>query len=101
MEGTSSSGGLEIGISCFTGPHLGTGGQKHTHDVEGSGLISMEITGVKIFNKNRRNFISIQAGGTCHALGVGEAMRDKQIIGLVRQRVFDGVAGGGGRKRQN
>jgi hypothetical protein len=31
MEGTSSSGGLEIGISCFTGPHLGTGGQKHTH----------------------------------------------------------------------
>jgi hypothetical protein len=31
MEGTSLSGGLEIGISCFTGPHLGTGGQKHTH----------------------------------------------------------------------
>jgi hypothetical protein len=31
MEGMSSSGGLEIGISCFTGPHLGTGGQKHTH----------------------------------------------------------------------
>jgi hypothetical protein len=30
MEGTSSSGRLEIGISCFTGPHLGTGGQKHT-----------------------------------------------------------------------
>jgi hypothetical protein len=31
MEGMSSSGGLEIGISCFTGPHFGTGGQKHTH----------------------------------------------------------------------
>ena len=31
MEGMSSSGRLEIGISCFTGPHLGTGGQKHTH----------------------------------------------------------------------
>ncbi len=28
---TPSSGELEIGISCFTGPHLGTGGQKHTH----------------------------------------------------------------------
>ncbi len=31
MEGMSSSGGLEIGISCFTGPHFGTRGQKHTH----------------------------------------------------------------------
>jgi hypothetical protein len=31
MEGMSSSGGLEIGISCLTGPHFGTGGQKHTH----------------------------------------------------------------------
>jgi hypothetical protein len=31
MEGMSSSGGLEIGISCFTEPHFGTGGQKHTH----------------------------------------------------------------------
>jgi hypothetical protein len=31
MEGMSSSGGLEIGISCYTGPHFGTGGQKHTH----------------------------------------------------------------------
>jgi hypothetical protein len=31
MEGMSSSGGLEIDISCFTGPHFGTGGQKHTH----------------------------------------------------------------------
>jgi hypothetical protein len=32
MEGMSSSGGLEIGISCLTGPHFGTGGQKHTSD---------------------------------------------------------------------
>ncbi len=31
MEGMSSSGGLEIGISCLTGPHFETGGQKHTH----------------------------------------------------------------------
>jgi hypothetical protein len=31
MEGMSSSGGLDIGISCFTEPHFGTGGQKHTH----------------------------------------------------------------------
>jgi hypothetical protein len=30
----SSSGGLEIGISCFTEPHFGTGGQKHTHTHE-------------------------------------------------------------------
>ncbi len=36
MEGMSSSGGLEIGISCFTEPHFGTVGQKHTH------LISIE-----------------------------------------------------------
>ncbi len=27
----SSSGGLEIGISCITVPHFVTGGQKHTH----------------------------------------------------------------------
>jgi hypothetical protein len=31
MEGMSSSGGLEIGISCITVPHFVTGGQKHTH----------------------------------------------------------------------
>jgi hypothetical protein len=31
MEGMSSGGGLEIGISCITVPHLVTGGQKHTH----------------------------------------------------------------------
>ncbi len=31
MEGMSSSGGLEIGISCFTEPHFRTEGQKHTH----------------------------------------------------------------------
>ncbi len=31
MEGMSSSGGLEIGISCLTGPHFRPGGQKHTH----------------------------------------------------------------------
>jgi hypothetical protein len=31
MKEMSSSGGLEIGISCLTGPHFGTGGQKHTH----------------------------------------------------------------------
>jgi hypothetical protein len=31
MEGMSSSGGLEIGISCITVPHFITGGQKHTH----------------------------------------------------------------------
>ncbi len=31
MEGMSLSGGLEIGISCLTGPHFRTGGQKHTH----------------------------------------------------------------------
>ncbi len=30
MEGMPSSGGLEIGISCLTGSHFGTGGQKHT-----------------------------------------------------------------------
>jgi hypothetical protein len=34
MEGMSSSGGLEIGISCFTEPHFGTGGQKHTHKLK-------------------------------------------------------------------
>jgi hypothetical protein len=31
MEGMSSSGGLEIGISCIIVPHFVTGGQKHTH----------------------------------------------------------------------
>jgi hypothetical protein len=31
MEGMSSSGGLEIVISCITVPHFVTGGQKHTH----------------------------------------------------------------------
>jgi hypothetical protein len=31
MEGMSSGGGLEIGISCITVPHLVTEGQKHTH----------------------------------------------------------------------
>ncbi len=31
MEGMSSGGGLEIGISCITVPHLVTRGQKHTH----------------------------------------------------------------------
>jgi hypothetical protein len=31
MEGMSSGGGLEIGISCITVPHFVTGGQKHTH----------------------------------------------------------------------
>jgi hypothetical protein len=33
MEGMSSGGGLEIGISCITVPHLVTRGQKHTQPV--------------------------------------------------------------------
>ncbi len=48
----------------------------------------MEITGVEIPKKIGRNVVPIQAGETCHASRVGEAMRDKAINGLVRQRFF-------------
>jgi hypothetical protein len=60
------------------------------HEVEGSGVISVEITWVKNLNMNGRNVVLSQAGGTCHALeGVGGGvMRDKAIAELVRQRVF-------------
>ncbi len=60
MEGTSSSGGLEIGISCFTGPRLRTGGQKHTHvvcsprvcGIKGDDDSSVRIMHVKDFKMN-------------------------------------------------
>ncbi len=48
----------------------------------------MEIMGVKIPKKVRKNVVPIQAGGTCRASRVGEAMREKAINGLVGQRVF-------------
>ncbi len=50
MEGMSSSGELEIGISCFTGPHFGTGGQKtHTHPLELDGAKSTKRDGLVDF----------------------------------------------------
>jgi hypothetical protein len=58
------------------------------HDIKGRGVITVEITGVEIPNKIQRNVIPIQASKPCHASGVGEAMRDKVIVGLVRQKVF-------------
>jgi hypothetical protein len=62
-------------------------------DVKVSKVISVEITGVKNMNKNRRNIILIQASGMCCALWVDER-QGNNWTGKA-EVFFEGVAGGG------
>ncbi len=70
MEGMSSSGGLEIGISCFTEPHFGTGGQKHTHTLYELDMGSGGLTDGKIEELHvNRGQAMVFSSSFCHSGG--------------------------------
>jgi hypothetical protein len=54
MEGMSAGGGLEIGISCITVPHLVTGGQKHTRTNVKSDFVRVVIN----YSKAKGNLVA-------------------------------------------
>jgi hypothetical protein len=78
MEGTSSSGGLEIGIRCFTGPHLGTGGQKHTH-------------GLRISEKKKSSASSIRIVSYCKYDMYFNKYNIYSIVGIDKKTYGEGI----------
>ncbi len=52
-------GGVEIGISCITVPHLITGGQKHTQTRTGSCPLPVKFASRDLITNNIRDNVSV------------------------------------------